>query len=114
VNRPGELFTTANQLGRPPVAVVTRLNRLNRSAQVLFYAATTPNKAVYEIRAVSGDTVTVLLARTHSPFEELYVTCIGLERAKAPEFAEFQLEGMFRTSPIFRSSLGEGNYRKFV
>jgi hypothetical protein len=113
VNRPGELFTDARQLWHPPAERVTRPGRLNRPGQVLFYAASMPNTAIYELRAVPGDVVTVLLARTRRAFEQINATFIGLERARAPELAGFLPEDRFRTSSNFRASMGEGNYRKF-
>jgi hypothetical protein len=114
-NRQGELFTAAHQLWYPPATAIVRPSRMNRPGQVLFYASSMPNTAVYEIRAVAGDVVTVLLARTRSSkIERCNVPFIGLERALAPEVAGLRPMDMFRTSSHFQAELGPGNYRKWL
>ncbi len=115
LNRPGELFSTASQLWYPPIEAVLRPSRLNGIGQVRFYASSTPNTAVFELRPKTGHAFTVLLATTSSrQVVSLNVAFIGLERSLAPEVQHFTDKDSFRRSPTFRERLGSGNYKKWL
>ena len=116
VNKPGVLFTSAEQLWYPPTSeLVLRPGRLNKPGQIVFYAASMPNTAAIELRVKPGDMMTVLVARTRNgTFETLDTAFIELERSKAPEAEALGPDDNFRTSPDFRKQLGEGNYKKWL
>jgi hypothetical protein len=116
VNKPGVLFASAAELWYPPkLDFVRSPGRLNKSGQVLFYAANAPNTTALELRVKPDDMVTVLVARTRSgTLEKLNTAFVGLERALAREVNTLEPSDMFRTAPHFRRQLGEGNYKKWL
>lgn len=114
-NEPGEVFSSASQLWCPPANKVTRPSRLNGIGQVRFYASSMPNTAVFELGPKSGDTFTVLIARTRTgKLEALNVAFVGLERALSPEVQHFNKNDLFRTAPHFRELVGPTNYKKWL
>ncbi len=115
-NPPGGEFTNARELWYPPVAAVTRPSRLNGVGQVRLYAASMANTTVLELRPKAGDVFTILIARTKGDVAETInnVAFIGIERSLAPERAALTEHDLFRTSPSFRSGLGEARYRKWL
>lgn len=115
LNEPGELFSHAQQLWYPPARCVTSPSRLNRANDVRFYAASTPNAAMLELRPLTGGLVTVVLAETReAPAIELKNTIfLGIERSLAREVKRLKSADLFRTSAVFRKTMGEGNYKKW-
>ncbi len=75
-----------------------------------------PNTAILELKPQVGDVFTILVARTKTEIVETInnIAFIGVERSLAPERASLNENDLFRTSPSFRTQLGESGYRKWL
>lgn len=87
------LFENVNQLWYPPAHLVLRPGRFNHINESVFYASSTMQGAVFEVRPEVGDIITLLVSRTRNEHVDLSCSQIGLERSLAPEVADVRKSG---------------------
>lgn len=111
-----EPFTHTKELWHPPFSAIQKPGRLNDKGESRFYAADTSNTAMLELRPAVGDIITVLLAHTQNEPSVLLkkVVFIGIERSRSSAIQNLTDEDIFRKSRLFRESLGEDNYKKWL
>ena len=100
-------FVTTAELWYPPASVVRTRGRFNEIGTPMFYASNRMNGALFEVRPMVGNVITVLVVRTRQTSIVLKSAHIGLERSMAPELGPVERTRMLQDNPRFQAMLKE-------
>jgi hypothetical protein len=92
VNTSSKPFQNVSELWYPPSSAVTKLGRLNKIGEPVFYASNKANVAAIETRPNEGDTVTIMKMLSQKEIDKLQCVEIGLAHSKASEIQHLKAD----------------------
>lgn len=111
-NVQGQEFLNASELWYPPAGAITKLGRLNKIGESVFYASNKANVASFETRPAEGDVITIMKAVTLTSHSRLECIQVGLIHSSAPEIQHLKRDTLPQSHVGHLAMLGSNKNRE--